>query len=150
MTVTVTDRSDAFFRAYREAGRKGIDAAAALYEGNVKRRFYKGYYTSGAFRSTAQIVQHVQREEPQYTPDGGWSTSVGIPAGIPVKVKRLGGKASLSVGEIALAWELGHRNTYTRRFERVEIFRPVAVESMQKIAEAFARVFTRYIQGATR
>jgi len=144
MTVQVVDRSRSFLMAYREASRKAVDAAANAYEVNVKRRFYQGYYTSQAFRSTAQIVQHIQREPPVWTA-GGWHSLVGIPMGIPVKVAKLGAKRPFSVGEIALAWELGHHNIFSRRYERVEIFKPVALNSLDQIAKTYSRVLTRFL-----
>jgi acyl dehydratase len=144
MSVKVTNRIPGFDKKFRDASRYAVDAAAALYEGNVKRRMMRGYYTSGAFRSTAQIVQHVQREKPVYR-DGGWETVVGIPSGIRVRVDRLGKKRSLDVAGIALAWELGHQNLFTRKFERVEIFKPVLLESAQQIVQTYARILKRYL-----
>lgn len=145
MSVSVTDNSGKFLRAYKEASRKATDAAAALYEGNVKKRFYQGYYTSQAFRSTAHIVQHIQRERPVLGQEG-WVSLVGIPKGIPVQLTRLGKTRPYSVGEIALAWELGHHNLFSRRFERVEIFKPVALDSLDAIGKAYARVLTRSLK----
>ena len=149
MSVKVTDMSPQFLKAYRDASRMAIDAAANVYEGNLKRRFMKGYYTSQKFRSTAQIVQHIQREEPIFT-GNGWSSKVGIPEGITVRAKnaakRLGVASRYSVGQIALAWELGHRNLFTRRFERVEIFKPVAIDSAKQMMDTYNRVLNRYLE----
>lgn len=157
MSVKVTDLSPQFLKQYRDASRMALDAAAALYEGNVKRRFMSGYYTSGAFRSTAQIVQHVQREEPMFS-GGGWYTVVGVPDGIMAKPKakaaqkRFFRKLATSnrmpskVGLIALAWEVGHRNIFTRKFERVPIFKPVMLESAKAMIDTYNRVLNRYIE----
>ncbi len=145
MNVKITDNSGKFLLAYREASRKATDAAAALYEGNVKKRFFQGYYTSQKFRSTAQIVQHVQRERPIWTQDG-WTSFVGIPKGITVQLTRLGKTRPYTVGEIALAWELGHHNLFSRRYERVEIFKPVALSSVDAIGKAYARVLVRSLK----
>lgn len=157
MTVRVRDMSPEFLKAYRDASRLATDAAAALYEGNVKRRFMQGYYTSGAFRSTAQIVQHVMREEPVYI-GNGWASKVGIPEGILAKPKKKaaqrkffrklaqGNRVPYTVGQIALAWELGHRNIFTRKHERVEIFKPVALDSVQQMVETYNRVLNRYLE----
>ncbi len=38
MTVKVTDLSPQFLKQYRDASRMALDAAAALYEGHVKKR----------------------------------------------------------------------------------------------------------------
>ena len=152
MSVKVTDMSPQFLKAYRDASRKALDAAANVYEGNLKRRFMKGYYTSQAFRSTAQIVQHVQREEPMFT-GNGWSSKVGIPDGIPAVAKaKRGKKASKSVtprtmvGKIALAWEMGHHNLFSRKWERVEIFKPVAIESAKQMVDTYNRVLNRFLE----
>ena len=157
MTVRVRDMSPEFLKAYRDASRLATDAAAALYEGNVKRRFMAGYYTSGAFRSTAQIVQHVMREEPEYL-GNGWASKVGIPEGMIAKPKAKKAQRSFfrklaqsnrvpyTVGQIALAWEMGHRNIFTRKHERVEIFKPVALDSVAQMIETYNRVLNRYLE----
>lgn len=157
MSVVVRDLSPQFLKQYRDASRMALDAAANVYEGNLKKRFFKGYYTSQAFRSTAQVVQHVQREEPTFG-GNGWYTKVGIPDGIMATPK--GKKAQKKffrklatsnrmpsqVGKIALAWELGHHNIFTRRFERVAIFKPVAIESARQMIDTYNRVLNRYLE----
>lgn len=143
MSVHVTDNSRKFRDAYREASRQATDAAAALYEGNIKRRMMRGYYTSRKFRSTAQIVQHVQRSKPRWV-NGQWESLVGIPKGI--KPRQSDGASSYSVGEIALAWELGHQNLFTRKYERVEIFKPVLMESKERIAAVYAKTLARILR----
>lgn len=164
MTVRVRDMSPEFLKAYRDASRLATDAAAALYEGNVKRRFMQGYYTSGAFRSTAQIVQHVMREEPVYI-GNGWASKVGIPEGILAKPKKKaaqrkffrklaqGNRVPYTVGQIALAWEVGHNNIFIgRKFGvksvrvQVPIFKPVALDSVQQMIETYNRVLNRYLE----
>jgi len=161
VSVKVTDLSPQFLKQYRDASRMALDAAANVYEGNLKRRFMKGYYTSQAFRSTAQIVQHIQREEPIFG-GNGWYTKVGIPDGIMAKPK--GNKAQKKffrklatssripamVGKIALAWEIGHRNLFTRRFERVEMFKPVALDSAKQMIDTYNRVLNRCMQGGKK
>lgn len=157
MTVKVTDLSPQFLKQYRDASRMALDAAAALYEGNVKKRFMKGYYTSQAFRSTAQIVQHVMRDEPTFA-GNGFYTKVGIPDGIMAKPKSKkaqrkffrklarGTAMPASVGKIALAWELGHHNIFTRKWERVAIFKPVAFDSAKAMIDTYNRVLNRYME----
>lgn len=157
MSVKVRDLSPEFLKQYRDASRLALDAAAALYEGNIKKRMMKGYYTSGAFRSTAQIVQHVQREEPMFG-GNGWYTKVGVPDGIMAKPKSkkaqkkffrklaMSTKMPSMVGQIALAWEMGHRNIFTRKHERVEIFKPVLLDSLQAMTATYNRVLNRYLE----
>ena len=148
MSVKVTDLSPQFLKQYRDASRMALDAAAALYEGNVKKRFMQGYYTSQAFRSTAQIVQHVSREAPVFQ-GGGWYTIIGIPDGELAKPrgkKVKPPKKPTTVGKIALAWEVGHHNIFTRRWERVPIFKPVAFDSMKAMIDTYNRVLNRYME----
>ena len=157
MSVKVTDLSPQFLKQYRDASRMALDAAAALYEGNVKKRFFQGYYTSGAFRSTAQIVQHIQREEPMFS-GGGWYTVVGVPDGPMAMPKKKAAQRKFfrklatsnrmptKVGTIALAWELGHHNIFTRKFERVPIFKPVMLDSMKAMIDTYNRVLNRYME----
>jgi len=140
MTVKVTDLSPQFLKQYRDASRMALDAAAALYEGNVKKRFFQGYYTSQAFRSTAQVAQHISR---------GWFSIVGIPDGQLAKPrgkKVKPPKTPTTVGKIALAWELGHHNIFTRRWERVPIFKPVAIDSAKAMIDTYNRVLNRYME----
>ena len=150
MSVKVTDMSPQFLKAYRDASRMALDAAANVYEGNLKRRFMKGYYTSQAFRSTAQIVQHIQREEPIFG-GNGWYTKVGIPEGITVRAKnaakRLGTASRYSVGQIALAWEVGHHNLFRGgKWSHVPIFKPVAIDSAKQMIDTYNRVLNRYLE----
>lgn len=151
MSVKVTDLSPQFLKQYRDASRMALDAAANLYEGNLKKRFMRGHYTSGAFRSTVMVPQHIQREAPQFS-GNGWYTSVGIPEGILVTLKPKKGQkrqsvaSRFNVGKIALAWELGHQNLFTRKFERVEIFKPVALESARAMIDTYNRVLNRYLE----
>lgn len=42
----------------------------------------------------------------------------------------------------ARLWEFGHRNRYTRQFERVPVWRPIAVSENQTIAAAGLNSFT--------
>ena len=157
MSVKVTDLSPQFLKQYRDASRMALDAAAALYEGNVKKRFFQGYYTSQAFRSTAQVAQHISREAPVFR-GGGWFSIVGIPDGIMAKPKskkaqrkffrKLARSMAMpaTVGKIALAWEIGHHNIFTRRWERVPIFKPVALDSMKAMIDTYNRVLNRYME----
>lgn len=148
MSVKVTDLSPQFLKQYRDASRMALDAAAALYEGNVKKRFFQGYYTSQAFRSTAQVAQHISREAPVFR-GGGWFSIVGIPDGQlakPKGKKTKPPKTPTTVGKIALAWELGHHNIFTRRWERVPIFKPVALDSMKAMIDTYNRVLNRYME----
>lgn len=126
ISVTVTDRSREARDRYREAARKGVDAAANTLEREVKKA-HNAYYTSQAFRSTAQIRQSIRRVGPTMD-TGGWSAKVGT--------NKL----------IALYWELGHRNVFTRKYERVRIWVPTALQNTQRMRDTFARVVARYMR----
>ena len=158
MSVKVTDLSPQFLKAYRDASRLATDAAAALYEGNVKKRFYQGYYTTQAFRSTAQIVQHIQRDAPVYM-GRGWVSQVGIPEGIMAKPKgkkaqrkffrklAQSSKMPATVGTIALSWEVGHHNLFRGgKWSHVPIFKPVAIASAKAMIDTYNRVLNRYME----
>lgn len=149
MSVKVTDLSPQFLKAYRDASRLAVDATSALYQGNLaKRMLGQGYYTSKAFRSTVQVAQHITRDPPVYM-GGGWVQQVGIPDGLPPKPKGKlvkPPKKPITVGEIALSWELGHHNLFTRKFERVPIFKPVMIDSLKAMIDTYNRVLNRYME----
>lgn len=128
MSVTITDRSREAFDRYREAARMGVDAAANVLEREVKKA-HNAYYTSQAFRSTAQIRQSIRRVGPTLE-DGSWTSRVGTNK------------------KIALYWELGHYNIFTRKRERVRLWEPTAMANVERIQATFARVVARYMNRA--
>jgi len=125
-TVSVTDRRARVSRAYREASRLAMDAAANVYEREVKRA-HNDHYTSQAFRGTLQVRQSIRRAQPEMTREG-W-------------VQRIGTKLRQP-----LYWELGHMNLFTRRFERRELWKPTAIAQAQAIRNAYARVLKRLLE----
>lgn len=149
MSVKVTDLSPQFLKQYRDASRMAIDAASALYQGNLaKRMLGEGYYTTRAFRSTVQVAQHITRDPPVFM-GGGWVQQVGIPDGLPPKPKNKRikpPKTPTTVGKIALSWELGHHNVFTRKWERVAIFKPVMIASAKQMIDTYNRVLNRYLE----
>lgn len=124
--MTVTDRSREARDRYREAARLGVDAAANTLEREVKKA-HNAYYTSQAFRSTAQIRQSIRRVGPT-SEAGGWASRVGTNK------------------MIALYWELGHRNLFTRKYERVRLWEPTAIQNIKRMQDTFARVVARYMR----
>lgn len=86
-----------------------INAKADAYAEDVKAKLLQGY-TTGAFVTgeTAEsvTVEYATPEQPQ--------ASVG------------------SDSIVAVAWELGHLDIFTRRFERVEHWRDAAIELAAK------------------
>jgi hypothetical protein len=47
----------------------------------------------------------------------------------------------------ALYWELGHRNAFTRKYERVQLWVPTAVENVARMQKTFSVIVAR-IMGA--
>jgi hypothetical protein len=128
--ISVVNRSAEAMRRYEDAAYKGMDAAANHLRVEVQKAFGSWYYKGGAFRSTLQVKQAIRRTPPMRTPTG-FEARVGIKGG--------------EVGMVALYWELGHRNTFTRRYERVEIWVPTAVKETPAMQTTFARVVARFM-----
>lgn len=123
MTATVwTSHLDQFNRDRDEAERLGVIAAAYILVNAVKRAL-KGGYTSGAF-VTGHVINSVTRGTP-FREGMGWTIEVG------------------SNLNYALFWEIGHHNRWTRKYERVEKWRPAFMDSRPAMAEAYARQWER-------
>lgn len=129
MSVSVTDNSRQAVSRADEAGRLGLAAAVTVLKNAVVKQFGSSYYKGGAFRSTLFVKQSVRFLTPYKTPDG-YETVLGT------KLIE------------ALYWELGHHNTFTRKYERVRIWEPTGLASMGAMRDAYARVVAR-IMGAT-
>jgi hypothetical protein len=124
MSVTITDRSASAFSRYHEAARKGVDAIANVMQREITRAHTSDYYRGGAFRDTVKVRKSIRRTVPVWEPDG-WASTVGTNK------------------MVALYWELGHHNTFTRRYERREIWVPTAAANVEAARAAFARVVKR-------
>lgn len=95
---------------------RALLAQGYLYANAVKQRL-RGGCTSGAF-VTGAAASSVTVGQPIDGPDGR-EVEVGTPLDYP------------------LYWELGHNNTYTRRYERVEIWGPTLDEMASELAAVF-------------
>jgi hypothetical protein len=132
VAVKMVDRSKQVMKAYENASRLGMDAAANTYEREVKRA-HNDHYTSQAFRGTLQVRQSIRRTPPMKSTDG-WFSRVGTKLRQP------------------LYWELGHRNIFIRdgsgrpKFVRREIWKPTAIAQAQAIRDAYARVVKRILE----
>lgn len=126
---------------YDRAARAGI-VAASEYLLSELRKAYNDYYTSGNFRSTLQIRQALRCAAPEKDKDG-WYTLVGVPT---ANVTPKGGKRTVDRGLVALGWELGHYNVFTRKRERVPLAVPTAAQATNGMKEAWARVVKRYME----
>jgi hypothetical protein len=102
----------------------GLIAAAQVVANRVKEKLAGGF-TSGLF-VTGNLLNSVTRTEP--TDENG------------VRVIRVGTNVVY-----ALPWELGHINLFSRKFERQERWLPALMETAQQQADAYARVYARFI-----
>ena len=124
MSVTIVDKSSAVPARWDDASRRGLDAAANHLRTELLKAFGSDYYLGGRFRSTLQVKQSIRRLAPYKTTDG-WETTVGTN-----KIE-------------ALYWELGHRNTFTRKYERVQLWVPTATNNVDAMRATYARVVAR-------
>lgn len=126
MSVTKVDRSREVLPRYEDAARRGLDGAATHLLNEIRKAFGSSYYLGGRFRSTLQVKQSIRRLTPYKTP-AGWETVVGT--------KFIE----------ALYWELGHRNLFTRKHERVQLWVPTAVANVERMQKTFAYVVARFM-----
>jgi hypothetical protein len=107
---------------------QGLKDAATLLRNDVMLRFKARNqgYTTGAFSDKwAGVHKTITRGEPE---------TVGTTRRILVGTN----KRSDDGFSYPLAWELGHYNTYLRRYIRVETFRPALMENADRLRRAFA------------
>ena len=104
----------------------GLLAAAAVVENRVKEAL-RGGYTSGRF-VTGHVLASVTHSEPEIGPNGAF-----ILVGTDVMY--------------ALYWELGHRNLFTRKFERQERWVPAFFGSRAEQLAAYQRAYLRIMGG---
>lgn len=143
------DKSKEAEARYDRAAKAGVTASAQTLL-NALKRAYNKYYTSENFRSTLQIRQSLRRSDTEQGPDGYYAI-VGVPTAMVTPGKKAGDVKSLfdkpvDRGKVALYWELGHYNVFTRKFERVEIAVPAATEAAQAMTDAWARTVKRYME----
>lgn len=124
MSVTVVNKSGAVSGRWDDASRLGLAAAVNVLKTAVLKEFGSDYYKGGAFRSTLQVKQSVRVLQPYKTPSG-WETIIGT--------KHIE----------ALYWELGHRNTFTRKYERRRIWEPAGISSTSEMRSAYGRMVAR-------
>ena len=121
MSAQWTSHLPEFRRRHERASKAALIAAALVYE-NAMKVAVTGGYTSGEFftgRSRASITH----SEPYLIEPLVWAIRVGTNV------------------LYMLFWELGHMNLFTRRFERVEKWRPTLVEQRLNISAKYAEVY---------
>lgn len=135
------DKSREVTARYDRAAKAGVTASAQVLL-NALKRAYNSYYTSEDFRSTLQIRQALRRSNAEKGPDG-YFAMVGVPT---ATVTPKGGTKAVDRGMVALYWELGHHNLFSRKYEREQIAVPTATESAQAMSDAWARTIKRYME----
>jgi hypothetical protein len=121
-----TSNIPAVVRRLDAADRAGLVAMQGIVQNEVKKGL-RGGYTSGNF-VTGQSVNSVTRSEPERTATGHT------------------GKVGTNL-LYNLFWELGHRNIFTRRFERVEVWVPALYNTRAQQIDAYQRVVSRMLGG---
>ena len=127
-TVTPGRKSkifQAFEARFNRARDAGLVASAYVYYTAVTEQLAGGY-TSGDF-VTGNVLG---------------SVTVGQPVGGTL------GFRTIRVGTnvlYAAFWEFGHRNIFTGRYERVEIWRPTMMAQGERMTQAFHRTFHRIL-----
>lgn len=124
-------RSEAFDRfaaTWDRALEAGIIAAANAYLRPVKTRLMQGY-TSGAFsHGGSGVAGTVTMGAPRHDASG---TGIEVGTNVPY----------------AAYWEFGHPNVFTKRYERVEVWRETLDAVGHDMEHAFAETFTRVSDG---
>lgn len=122
----------------RDATDAGLIAAANIVVRDVQKRFRnaKGY-TSGDFahaKGKSPIIPTITRSEP-HEHEGKRRILIGTNR-----------RSEKTLAPFPLFWEMGHFNIYTRKFERVERFRPALVEKAEHAQRAFSRTVKRFLK----
>lgn len=126
--------ADAVIARIRQGIDAGLVAAAENVTTKIRTRLDRGY-TTGAFAHHARgVAGRVMYTQPTDVP-GGRAITIGTStvAGFPYE----------------LAWELGHVNLFTRRYERVEVWRPMLEQNRDLMVRIVARNIERYAGGAS-
>jgi hypothetical protein len=120
----------------RLASEAGLLAAANHYRNRMVEVLLPGY-TSGAFSNRLQGVAGSIAVSPVTATGDGLEVQVGTnqvgPNGAPYPV----------------FWELGHLNTFTRKFEHQPRWEPTLIEEMGPMRERFMAAFRAVAQGAS-
>ena len=99
-----------------DAMRSGLKASGVLLQEIIQARLEQGY-TTGAWVKGV-VAKSVIRSRP-----GRFSIRV------------------FTKNPVAIQWESGHHNIFTRRFERVEVWRPAVEQNVEALRRAFAKRF---------
>lgn len=123
MAANFTSKLGDWRKRHARAVDAGLVAAALVPEGVIKRRLVKGY-TSGKFK-TGRVANSVTHSQPATEGDA--------------RVIRIG----TNVAIYPLAWELGHANRWTGKYERVQVWVPAVMENREAMIAKFQAVYAR-------
>jgi hypothetical protein len=143
--VKFTNNAQQFVGDLDKARRNGVIACGSLLVRRLKKAFGSGYYKGGAFRDTLKVKASIQREDAPTLGRRGYEIRVGPRFGKPQQVAGVKRSKKSKPWLAPLAWELGHPNLFTGKYERVEIFRPTGVQSVPALRAEYAKTVTRYL-----
>jgi hypothetical protein len=113
---------------------------------------------AAALAGAAQVYRNAVTEKLRNPPEGGYTTGAwdhgmaGVAGSVAVsEVERTDNAVRIAVGTnvpYAKYWELGHQNLFTRRFERVERWRPALEENVEAIRARFEALFGAVMQAS--
>jgi hypothetical protein len=120
ISVYAVNGAPAVIKALDKAVRLALTNATQVPKAEIKRRL-RGGYTSGDF-VTGVGLNSVRSEAAAKDGQGVYTTRIGTNR------------------PYALYWELGHHNTFTRSYQRVEVWKPSVVSTAAETGQAFARL----------
>lgn len=142
MSAEFTSHLPHFGPLHRKGIDKGLVAVAAMLE-KALHDAHRGGYTSGTY-SEGQVRKAIKYTLPETDDDGARIIRVGIRGnGQPYQI---GQKTPASIGQIALFWTLGHHNTYTRKFEQVDKWRPTVQARVNDARALFAEAYQSIVK----
>ncbi len=101
-----------------------LAAGGQLLVRELKKAHGDSYYKGGKYR-TGQVRQSIKASRPRW--NNGWTLYVGTKLVFP------------------LYWELGHRNKFSGKYERVRIWTPTYLAQVNAIQAEFAKTLKRYM-----
>ncbi len=141
--VTVDDHSTQVLAAMERGQIAGLMGSGRAYQRDMKKALRsggKGYVFRTTIGNVGKIVDGLRKP---WTTGTLWNT---VTLGI---VERIPGGFAIRVGtnmKIALYWELGHHNIFTKHFERDPKWVPIYRNNAGAYGQAFVRAFTREAQ----
>lgn len=124
--ATFTSNLPQFERDLADAIDSGLIFTAEQYAEDVKARLRQGY-TTGAF------TPDVDLRFPGTVADS-------VVVGTPVTEKGVRLIRAGTTSPLGAMWEFGHRNEFTNRFERVQVWKNTAIQAAHQMGQTFRRV----------